>query len=301
MAACNAVFWDADRGRWDGSENIMIRSREWITKLPEKSHVSILSASIFTTIVLSFQGGQAIFIIFARLLVLTDKAAAKYNFTQGLPVVFVPLGVLALVRLPAALWLSADHGYLNASAKASNCALLETREEGKEVSMSRISETRLGEKPLDPATDTRLHTSHGLKGFAYRVYWALSIAAIMGGSFGACTRIWWGYESTFPYDSSSRLTFQVMYLCTTGGGMLITLTYIFSGSTHTTIIPCIHAAWYKIYTGILMVIAVIAVLLAALETRQLQNGTITTLPEFYCAGPTVVCVPVARGQGNSNI
>jgi hypothetical protein len=124
MAACNAVFWDADRGRWDGSEDIMIRSREWITKLPEKSHVSIISTSIFKTIVLSFQGSQAIFIIFARLAALTDKAATKYNFAQGLPVVFVPLGVMALMRLPAALWLSDDYAYLHTVAEANNCGRL---------------------------------------------------------------------------------------------------------------------------------------------------------------------------------
>src|SRR5271154_7311880 len=27
MAACNAVFWDARKARWDGSEDIMLRSR----------------------------------------------------------------------------------------------------------------------------------------------------------------------------------------------------------------------------------------------------------------------------------
>jgi hypothetical protein len=179
--------------------------------------------------------------------------------------------------------------------------VLETKEEGKDVSMSRISENSLGERSLDPATDTRLQTSHGVNGVAYRIFWTLLVTAILGGSCGACTRLWWGYASTFPYSSTSRLIFDVMYLCTTGGGMFITFAYIFSGSTHTTIIPCIHAAWYKIYTGILMVMAVIAVLLAALEIRQLQNGTITTLPEFYCEGPTVSCVPVARGQGNYNV
>ncbi len=51
MAASNAIFWDAKHARWDGSEEIMVQSRAWITKMPEKKHVPLLSASSALTLV----------------------------------------------------------------------------------------------------------------------------------------------------------------------------------------------------------------------------------------------------------
>ena len=68
MAACNALFWDAEQKRWDGSEEIMVRSRAWITKIPEKPHVRLLSASFLNTMVLTFQGIQVMDFIIEGLL-----------------------------------------------------------------------------------------------------------------------------------------------------------------------------------------------------------------------------------------
>jgi len=59
MAACNAVFWDGERKRWDGSEEMMVKSRPWITKIPEEPHVTALSASSITSLVLTAQGANA--------------------------------------------------------------------------------------------------------------------------------------------------------------------------------------------------------------------------------------------------
>ena len=59
MAACNAVFWDGEQKRWDGSEEMMVKSRAWITKIPEKAHVTALSASAVTSLVLTAQGANA--------------------------------------------------------------------------------------------------------------------------------------------------------------------------------------------------------------------------------------------------
>jgi hypothetical protein len=107
MVACNAVFWNTENARWDGSEEIMVRSRAWITRTPRLSHVSLVSTSGLTTVILTLQGIQACFLIFASL-----NPKTTYGFAQGLPSVFLPLGCLGLMRLPAALWLSDDHIYL---------------------------------------------------------------------------------------------------------------------------------------------------------------------------------------------
>jgi hypothetical protein len=97
MAACNAVFWDAECKRWDRSKEIMVKSRAWITKMPDKAHVRILSASSMLTLVLTWQGIDVMFII-------VDGLVGGTGVTPlGLGGVFVPLQTLALMRLPAAL------------------------------------------------------------------------------------------------------------------------------------------------------------------------------------------------------
>jgi len=151
----------------------------------------------------------------------------------------------------------------------------------------------------------RLIDPRGWKGVVYRIWWIASIAGILGGSAVACTRMFWGFsrrgEPYAEYASTSHLLFSLMYLVTTSGGLLITCTYIILGRTDTTIIPCIHAIWYKIFTVLLFTLYAVCMAMSALETRQLKNGIITTLPPFSCDKTGNLCVPVARGHGNSNL
>jgi hypothetical protein len=107
MAACNAVFWDAERKRWDGSEEIMVRSRAWITKMPAKPHVQLLSASSFTTLVQTEQGAQIMFYV------INGYIAGSKHILLGLPGVFAGLQLLGLIRMFAGLWLSSDYSYMN--------------------------------------------------------------------------------------------------------------------------------------------------------------------------------------------
>jgi hypothetical protein len=120
MAACNAVFWDAERKRWDGSEEIMVRSRGWITKMPEKPHVRFLSASSFTTLVLTEQGAQMIYLI------AQGYIRGSRHVRLGLPGVFAGLQLLGLIRLFAALWLSSDYSYMNLRGSGLGSEISET-------------------------------------------------------------------------------------------------------------------------------------------------------------------------------
>jgi hypothetical protein len=110
----------------------------------------------------------------------------------------------------------------------------------------------------------------------------------------------WGTSLSFPYISLSHLLVNVMYFMITTATVLITDTYILLGRTQSTVIPCIHAAWYKVFTVVLMAMAIVATVVSALETRQLHDGTISTLPEFQCNKTAALCVPVSRGHGNFN-
>lgn len=104
MAACNAAFWDGQR--WDGSETMMVKSREWNTKQPQQAYIGVVSASCLATNVVTLQGVQAI----------TSRVAASVpsssvdHFTSSLPGLFQPLALLGLLRLQSAFWLSNDYG-----------------------------------------------------------------------------------------------------------------------------------------------------------------------------------------------
>ena len=315
MVACNAVFWNTENARWDGSEEIMVRSRAWITRTPRLSHVSLVSTSGLTTVILTLQGTRACFLIFASL-----NPKTTYGFAQGLPSVFLPLGCLGLMRLPAALWLSDDHIYLEVPETDSYSA-----QNVGEPSAAIVEEVGGSLCELDPLTSNRavataavtppftthshlselttsirprLHSKNTRIAFLYRIWWFISIIGLVGGSAMSTLSFSWSHS---PYMSLSGLLFNVLYFILTTATVLITCTYILLGRTQSTLIPCIHATWYKVFTVVLIVMAVVTTIVTALETRQLLDGSLTTLPEFQCNTTAGLCVPVSRGHGNSNI
>jgi hypothetical protein len=93
-----------------------------------------------------------------------------------------------------------------------------------------------------------------------------------------------------------------MYFTLTAPGPLIITAYILLGQTSSTIIPCIHSAWYKVYTLLLMTLALTIIIIAAIETRLSRNGVVTTYPEFDCSpsggGLYGGFFPVYGGVGN---
>jgi hypothetical protein len=310
LAACNAVFWDSEKARWDGSEEVMLRSRAWLIKVPEQKHAPLLSASSLTTVVLTLQGVQAGFIIYSALIPDTT-----YHFGQGLPNVFIAIAILGLMRLPAALWLSDDYGYLDIAQTAGDSGrnaaetsavtmgeagdrLLEL--EPRTTIVSPLSTTLSNLSEITTTDKRRLHSSRSPRGLAYRVWWFLSITGLLSGAAVSTSHLIWGNRRSFRYISLSHLLTNILYFVLSAATVSITSTYIFLGRTTSTLIPCIHATWYKMFTVVLAALGLVAVLVAALETRQLYNGDLSTLPEFQCNNTTGVCIPVARGYGNFN-
>jgi hypothetical protein len=293
MVACNAVFWDAECKRWDGSEEIMVKSRAWITKMPNKAHVRILSASSMLTLVNTWQGIEVMFIIVDGLV------GGTAEIPLGLEGLFMALQMLALMRLPAALWLSSDYGYVNFHGTDMVPDVGETPLE-KQVSEN-ILEARVSNHLEEVDVGGRLLPRHSWQGILYRAFWLLTLWGILGPAATACSKVFWNYPPSFPYSSSSHLVWEVMYLVLSLSGILIHTTYIIRGKTHSTIIPCIHATWYKIFTMFLILTMIVCTVLSCLETRILSDGTVTTFPEFQCGEAGALCYPVGKGQGNTYI
>ena len=298
MAACNAVFWDCATGRFDGSEEIMVKSRAWLTKVPESNHVQLLSASSLISVSQTLQAVEAVFLFVAALV-----PNGQYHVGSGLPYLFLPLSCLGLPRLVAALWLSGDYGYLNVDnlelIRESSSRTVEKVGAGHVVKRP-VGGERVRERQVEASVSDRLHPRHSKRGIIYRIFWIVSSCALLGTSAAATSKLWWGYPENMPYCSMSRLTVNVMYFVITSVAIFIYCTYILTGRTHTTIIPCIHSTWYKIFTIILMAIALVALISNFLETRQLRNGIYDTRPEFYCAN-LPICIPVAPGLGDTNL
>jgi hypothetical protein len=319
MAACNAVFWDSKKARWDGSEDIMLRSRAWIIKVPEQKHASLLSTSSFTTLVLAFQGAEAVLGMYS----FSSITAAQIFEGWNLPSLFAPVAIMSLFGLPAALWLSDDYVYWDVSHRGSDSErndagmLVRTIEEadGSLLELDPRTSKRATTTAADPllsagpsqlsqltTTDKpRVHSTRTRIALAYRIWWLISINGLLVPAAVHTAFTLFGNPRSFPYFSLTSLLVLIMYFILSASAILITTTYILLGRTHTTIIPCVHAIWYKVLTMVLAAIGLATLIVAVLETRQLLDGTVNTLPEFQCNGSTGVCVPVARGHGNSNV
>jgi hypothetical protein len=302
MAACNALFWDAEQKRWDGSEEIMVRSRAWITKIPEKPHVRVLSASFLNTMVMTFQGIEVMFFITEGLIGKSLQGGSSHPgeyLPQGPQGLFMGLQTQALMRLPAAFWLSTDYSYRNFRGTDIVLERVETPLE-KQVSEN-LLEACVSEHLLEEDVRDRLLPLHCWQGVLYRGFWLLTIWGILGPAATSCSMIFWGYAPTLPYESVSHLCWQIMYLVLSASTILIYTTYVLQGKTHSTVIPCIHETWYKIFTIFFIIMMVVTGVLECLEVRRRSDGVVTVLPEFVCGGVGVVCSVAAKGQGNFNV
>jgi hypothetical protein len=109
MAATNTAFWVENS--WDGSERMMVKSRVHCTCLPEKNRALLLSGTAVKTIIVTFQGIQAIWELIIIPRSFTKSPGAP---RLSLPTLFMPFAILGLLRLPATLWLSEDGAYAKA-------------------------------------------------------------------------------------------------------------------------------------------------------------------------------------------
>ena len=171
-----------------------------------------------------------------------------------LSVFFQPLALFGLYRLPSAIWLSNEVVY---------------------------TETRSSEK-LE--CNGPVFGVQSWRGLLYRCWWAGSAAALMSFAVYESTRMGWSC-GCIPVSS----LVQRMFYC----GLLVSLAgihtfYIVKGKSTTTIIPCAGDAWYKLFTCVVILLAVASITLSSLETRieecgrQLSLYTTCAVKEEWC-------------------
>ena len=109
LATSNALFW-TEHG-WDGAEDMLNGSRPSLTRIPKETHVKLLSASFAQTIVVALQGVQALYQLIA-----INQFASHLSI---LPMIFLPLALFGLFRLPAAYWLTEEYTFVDVSDNVS--------------------------------------------------------------------------------------------------------------------------------------------------------------------------------------
>jgi hypothetical protein len=244
MACSNAAIWDGDK--WVSSELLMVRCHDEniILKIPESKHVELMSGSFLTSVAITIQGVQGL------------DYVAKGAPGNALPSIFYPLAIMGLLRLQAAFWLSSEYAF-----GPNTRSVLEDLRERADMEKAEIRE--------------RLITSFSWKGVLFRVWWLASMLGLAVVSARLCAD---GLTfDTSDNDLSVSALFQrLFYTLFTVGTLLFHGFYVLSGCSNSTLIPCINSSWYKAYSVLLNLTALVCVIIAAMETRvvlgQEENG-----------------------------
>jgi hypothetical protein len=278
MAASNALFW-TPRG-WDGSEEMIQRSRPYCLKLPDEPRATLFSKSSVNTAVITIQGVQAMAILIGGF-----TKGATSNF--ALDTIFSPLAVLGLLRLCAAPWLTDDYSYAEHEDRSTTPALRERTDGSKTlpyVSKARAVSSMGLFEPEDDALETRFHPVDSWRGRLFRIFFLIPVLFLWVMCF-----LFLFYDARG--DTLTLFLINIFFMLFLSATVTTYAYYFVRGRSATTVIPCIVSTWYQIYTGILMLIALVLIVVAALETRKTKCGSYTTWPvsltrndEWICKG-----------------
>lgn len=293
MAACNAEFWTGTR--WDGSESMITRSRTKCLRFSKHSRVQLVSSSASKTVVITFQGVQACYALLAGL-------NGSFGLTSGVHTIFFPLAILGLLRLPAALWLSDEYGYACGDwPRGPASDLMLTDHDTPLAPVSRTTSLLGHEEAAPPLTasssgrDTQQHvgSTHSLNPMQLSASESSSPHDLFHpiiGRRGVTTRIiflvpllgLWVLDllyfrpSTDLIWTATNLSVNVYYFFLLTVTLVVMVAYVLKGESTTTIIPCINSMWYKVYTCMVFILALLMLVISALETQKTPCGQYTT-------------------------
>lgn len=301
MAASNAIFWDGYH--WDGSEEMIQRSRDLCIRAPKHHHIDPLSGSTIVTIIVTLQGVQAIYsIIYGSV-----SPTASYSASVAISTIFYPLASLSLLRLPAALWLTNDYAYrhnedwdLPGGSEIELGPNVGKQSESAPALIVRPTMSSMS-GPIDP---DRFHNHRTWPSIILRSFYLIMVMGLLALClYELLSEV--GYATQSPWTATNFtlvLTFLLFLAVTTG----ILLAYIILDRCRTTIIPCITATWYKVYTGLLFAAMFTVFVLAAIESRKSPCGAYTTYTEasgadYELCGKSLFVDKAAQQYSNSTI
>jgi hypothetical protein len=278
MAANCALFWSSNG--WDGSEEMMLRSRAFCTRVPSLRRISFVSVSMATTVIVTVQGIQSVYSP------IQGYFDGNYAFGLSFDSIFYSLAFLGLMRIPAAFWLTEDFSYadINQMQRADREEMedleLETIVTKSPPRTRTLSDIGLltADSELPTSLEEMFYPSNCWRSMLIRAIFLTPLIGSMALSTAYIGQSQPGYGNFF---TGTHLVLILFYLVVTVGAVVIFLIYFWKGNTGNTVLPCIEEMWYKIYTGTLIFLAVVAVVISGLETRKTKCGTYTTMRPYY--------------------
>jgi hypothetical protein len=273
MFGSNALFWT--QNGWDGSEQMIQSSVRLLTQKKRRSHVEIMSISAFKTIIVTFQGVQAL-----TSLLYTVAGRQSFGYTVSFDTLFFPLATFGLLRLPAALWLSDEKVYHSEDELSTSHKTQTTGAAEKCQPFAILSNVH--EECVQP----ELYPMRGWRGIAVRLFFVLMVSLLWTISLVELIPL----QSGTNFSALTAFSLNILYFFFLSVTMSALAFYILRGSS-TTIIPCSESLWYKIYTGVLFTGMLFVLITAAIETRKTPCGRFTTLSsdwDLSCGSSTYV-------------
>ena len=287
MAATNAIFWT--KHGWDGSEEMIQKSQDFCIQPPSGHRIDVFSGSAVVTVIVALQGGQALYD-------LIRGQASFYSSQIAFSTIFYPLALLGLLRLPAAMWLTNDFIYTNIDTWSANTG---QNMSSFEPNLGSRSTSALVAKPTmssleSPVVPYRFRSPRIWQSIAIKAFYLFMLTGLLVTSF---VMLFYHHGATVFTATvfTLGLLFIIYFLITTG----TVAVYVLLGRCNTTIIPCIAAKWYKIYTGILFTCTLLVFIFAAIETRKTPCGVYTTYESSQdatlCGSSAYVAAAEQRG------
>jgi hypothetical protein len=199
---------------------------------------------------------------------------------MAVDIIFFPIALIGLLRLFCCFWLTDDFSYPS-STDNFLCPCRQPDSSGQ--SFERFSEDDES-RPFLPTTYWGSILFRFVYGLSILGLLALTICyAISGGNYTATT--------------FTVLLFYLVFLAAT---TIIFFIFFICKHDTTTIIPCISDTWYQIYTGCIISFAVVAIVIACLETRKSPCGKFTSgygpdADVRACLGSVADAIPVSEG------
>ena len=268
LAATNAAFWTGSH--WDGSEDIMLESREWVTRAPHRNRVDWISVSIVGTVIVTIQGVQAIY-------QLSEILWRHVTPIQGLAGLFVPLALASLFRIPCALWLTSDFGYgdWDGSSRVDGSWPLSRPDTGR-TGQSTATMGIGGTLDMDDRIAVQggsMRSQKHMKAVFFRLFFLFFLLAIIL-AFGV------GHILAQPDipDVASAIMVHFLYISLVLLMFVLSIYYFIRQQGDTTLIPCINSTWYTVFTILWYAWALVCIIFNSLEMRRTSCGVYTTFP-----------------------
>ncbi|KAF1956835.1 hypothetical protein CC80DRAFT_394753, partial [Byssothecium circinans] len=268
LASSNAIFWTTNG--WDGSEQLALTAIPYCVRLPDCTHVRVVSGTVLKTVITTLQGLGALYTLAASL---GQSYGIQVVHAFAVDNIFLPLAILGLLRFFAATWLTEDLFY---SLPENLRGATSPQENSFSVTAQCHLKAINSYDNLDPCLMKAFELEGRFKpprsswpSRTFRMLYLMMVGGIwvIPISYTIPLTLFAGKNVEVVYSMTALLVISFFLFLLTISFVLYCV-YFFQGKTTTTIIPCISKLWYKVYTFLLVGYMVIMIIVACIETNK---------------------------------